>query len=101
VELNVGEPSTYVIRTQPNELCLSTVESAAKAIAHIEGDPSIYKALTKPLDALCSFQLEYGAVHHFSKEYLIVNGLYDKPVTRKIRKKMRKHGDKGETKVLL
>lgn len=88
VEVNVGKPSTYVIRTQPTEGCLSTVETAALTLAHVEGDPTLYKALTKPLDALCSFQLDYGAVSHHSKEYLIVNGLYDQPVTRKMRKKL-------------
>ncbi|KAI1296755.1 tRNA-uridine aminocarboxypropyltransferase 2 [Halotydeus destructor] len=90
VELNVGRPSCYVIRTQPNDNCLSTVETAALALAHLENQPSLYQELTKPLNTLCSFQLEYGAVHHFSKEYLIVNGMYDKPVTRKMRKKIGK-----------
>ena len=90
VVINVGRPSNYVIRTQPNESCLSTVESAAQALAHLEGNPSLYEELTRPLTALCSFQLEHGAVHHYSKEYLVMNNLYDKPVTRKLRKKIGK-----------
>jgi DTW domain-containing protein YfiP len=88
VELNMGKISKYVIRTQPTEECLSTVETAALTLAHIEGDPSLYKALTAPLDKLCEFQLQRGALRHHSKEFLIVNGLYDQPVTRKIRKKL-------------
>lgn len=32
--------------------------------------------LTRPLEALCEFQMENGAVAHQSKEYLIKNGLY-------------------------
>ncbi|RWS17223.1 DTW domain-containing protein 2-like protein [Dinothrombium tinctorium] len=93
VEINVGKPSNYVIRTQPTEECLSTVETAAITLSHLENNPNIYEILTKPLQALCSFQLKHGAVHHFSKEYLILNGLYNKPITRKIKKKLRKHED--------
>jgi DTW domain-containing protein YfiP len=93
VEVNSPNPSTYVIRTQPTEECLSTVETAALALSHLENQPELYEALTKPLGALCSFQLDHGAVHHYSKEYLILNGLYDRPVTRKIKKKLRKHQD--------
>ncbi|RWS27571.1 DTW domain-containing protein 2-like protein [Leptotrombidium deliense] len=93
VEINVGKPSNYVIRTQPTEECLSTVETAAITLSYLESNPNIYEILTKPLEALCSFQLKHGAVHHFSKEYLILNGLYKKPITRRIKKKLRKHQD--------
>lgn len=36
-----------------------------------------------PLKALCDFQMEHGAQPHQSKEYLIFNGLYKKPISRK------------------
>lgn len=95
VVLNVQKRSNYVIRTQPTEESLSTVETAAITLAHLEDNRSIYDTLMKPLQALCTFQLEHGAAHHFSKEYLILNGLYKKPITRKIQKKL---GNKQEIK---
>lgn len=39
----------------------------------------VYQTLVKPLRALCSYQLEHGAVVHHSKQYLIEHGLYVKP----------------------
>ena len=36
----------------------------------------VFQILTRPLEALCDFQIENGAVVHQSKEYLIKNGLY-------------------------
>ncbi|XP_053202800.1 tRNA-uridine aminocarboxypropyltransferase 2-like [Panonychus citri] len=98
VVLNVQKRSNYVIRTQPTEESLSTVETAAITLAHLENNQSIYDTLMKPLQALCTFQLEHGAVHHFSKEYLILNGLYNKPITRKIQKKL---GNKQEIKYFI
>lgn len=91
VEIECGQPSTYVIRTQPLEGCLSTVETAALALSHTESDPSIYSTLMKPLNALCNFQLECGAVKHYSKEYLVVNGLYSKdmPIPKDVKKKLK------------
>lgn len=91
VEIDSGHPSTYVIRTQPLEGCLSTVETAALALAHTESDPSIYETLMKPLDVLCNFQLECGAVKHYSKEYLVLHGLHDKdmPIPKDVKKKLK------------
>ena len=91
VEIDCGQPSTYVIRTQPLEGCLSTVETAALALSHVENNPSIYSILMKPLDALCNFQLERGAVKHHSKEYLVLNGLHDKnmPIPKDVKKKLK------------
>jgi hypothetical protein len=77
-----------VIRTQPTEESLSTVETAALALSYLENNPTIYQQLNKPLEALCKFQLEHGAVRHSSKEYMILNGLYKKPITRKIKQKL-------------
>ena len=88
IELNGTHPSNYVIRTQPTDGCLSTVESAALVLSHVENDPTIYEKLTNPLKALCDFQLSFGAVTHQSKEFLIMNGLYNKPLTKRIKQKL-------------
>ena len=88
IELNGTHPSNYVIRTQPTDGCLSTVESAALVLSHVEKDPTIYEKLTNPLKALCDFQLSFGAVTHQSKEFLIMNGLYTKPLTKRIKQKL-------------
>ena len=42
----------------------------------------IHDDLVRPLKALCDYQLEYGAVSHQSKEHLIFNGLYKKPISK-------------------
>ena len=39
--------------------------------------------MVKPLKALCDYQFEHGARPHQSKEYLIFNGLYKKPLSKK------------------
>ncbi|CAE1286127.1 DTW domain-containing protein 2 [Acanthosepion pharaonis] len=80
VQINSGMISKYVIRTQPTDVCLSTVESAAVALSFLEKKPQIIDILTKPLEALCQFQLDHGAQKHQSKEYLIKNGLYKRKV---------------------
>ncbi|XP_072051493.1 tRNA-uridine aminocarboxypropyltransferase 2-like [Amphiura filiformis] len=64
---NVGV-SQYVIRTQPKDGALSTVESAALALSILEDRPELQDILLAPLKALCQFQLEHGAVIHQSKE---------------------------------
>lgn len=64
MELKSDSPSNYVIRTQPTEVSLSTVETAAVALSFLEDEASIYNSLTAPLKALCQFQLQYGAVSH-------------------------------------
>lgn len=83
VMINNGRLSEYVIRTQPNDACMSTVECAAVALAHLEPDPSLIDAFVRPLKALCDFQLQHGAKTHHSKEYLFVNGLCDQPLSEK------------------
>ncbi|XP_031564527.1 DTW domain-containing protein 2-like, partial [Actinia tenebrosa] len=60
--------SEYVIRTQPTNQSLCTVEAVALALEILEDDIHIYKRLINPLKALCQFQLDHGALVHCSKE---------------------------------
>lgn len=56
------------------------------------GDPIVMsrccflQVLLKPLQALCSFQLQHGAQIHHSKEHLIKNGQYNKVMPKNKRK---------------
>ncbi|XP_062828228.1 tRNA-uridine aminocarboxypropyltransferase 2 isoform X2 [Anolis carolinensis] len=86
VELKTSLSSQYVIRTQPTNTCLSTLECAAVALAIMEKNESIKETVLRPLQALCSFQLQHGAQVHHSKEHLLKNGLYDKPMPKNKRK---------------
>lgn len=43
----------------------------------------IHTDLLRGLKALCDFQIEHGSECHQSKEYLILNGLYDKPISKR------------------
>lgn len=47
--------------------------------------------MVKPLRALCEYQIQYGAVCHQSKEYLLVHGMYTKPISEKNIKKLTKN----------
>uniref|UniRef100_A0A3Q3W965 tRNA-uridine aminocarboxypropyltransferase n=1 Tax=Mola mola TaxID=94237 RepID=A0A3Q3W965_MOLML len=80
VQLNRTLSSQYVIRTQPSNICLSTLESAAVALSILEQNDNIQEVT--PLKALCSFQLEHGAQIHHSKEHQLKNGMYDKPMPK-------------------
>ena len=40
------------------------------------------QVLLRPLNALCTFQLQHGAQVHHSKEHLLRNGLYDRPMPK-------------------
>ncbi|XP_066037455.1 tRNA-uridine aminocarboxypropyltransferase 2 isoform X2 [Chamaea fasciata] len=86
VQLKPSISSQYVIRTQPTNTCLSTLECAAVALSIIEKNTSIQETILHPLQALCSFQLQHGAQIHHSKEHLLKNGLYDKPMPKNKRK---------------
>ncbi|XP_030598527.1 DTW domain-containing protein 2 isoform X2 [Archocentrus centrarchus] len=86
VQLNRTLSSQYVIRTQPSNICLSTLECAAVALSILERNDEIQEVLLKPLKALCSFQLQHGAQIHHSKEHLLKNGMYDKPMPKNKRK---------------
>lgn len=88
VALDNTERSRYVIRTQPTDTCLSTVEAVGLVLSHLEGSPAIMDLLTTPLKAICDFQINNGAVEHQSKEYLITNGLYDKPLNKRVQKSL-------------
>ncbi|XP_027621697.1 DTW domain-containing protein 2 [Tupaia chinensis] len=86
VQLGASVPSQYVIRTQPTSRCLSTLECAALALSILERDDCIQETLLRPLQALCSFQLQHGAQIRLSKEHLLKNGLYPKPMPKNKRK---------------
>lgn len=83
--------SHYVIRTQPATGCLSTLETAASALSTLEGDPSITEQLVQPLIELCKFQLDNGAVHHHSREFLIKTRTYPKQVGRRLTKLLKQN----------
>ncbi|XP_037547767.1 tRNA-uridine aminocarboxypropyltransferase 2, partial [Nematolebias whitei] len=86
VQLHQTLSSQYVIRTQPSNICLSTLECAAVALSILEQDADILEVLLRPLKALCSFQLQHGAQVHHSKEHLLRTGMYDKPMPKNKRK---------------
>uniref|UniRef100_A0A9L0JK92 tRNA-uridine aminocarboxypropyltransferase n=1 Tax=Equus asinus TaxID=9793 RepID=A0A9L0JK92_EQUAS len=75
VQLKTSISSQYVIRTQPTNRCLSTLECAAVALSILEKNIYIQETLLRPLQALCSFQLQHGAQIRLSKEHLLKNGL--------------------------
>lgn len=93
VQINPNQTSGYVIRTQPTRECLSTVETVAYALSVLEENPQLQEVLTRPLQTLCQYQLEHGAVTHHSKEFLIQNGLYPKPLPRRIIHKLARNED--------
>jgi len=45
VQLSDTGLSKYVIRTQPNNSCLSTVETVALAISQLENRPEVYEVI--------------------------------------------------------
>uniref|UniRef100_A0AC11D0W0 DTW domain containing 2 n=1 Tax=Ovis aries TaxID=9940 RepID=A0AC11D0W0_SHEEP len=86
VQLKTSISSQYVIRAQPTNRCLSTLECAAVALSILEKNNYIQETLLRPLQALCSFQLQHGAQIRLSKEHLLKNGLYPKPMPKNKRK---------------
>lgn len=69
VQLNVETKSIYVVRTQPVDGYLSTLETVAFTLGAVEETPVIQDKLLSPLHAMCNFQVNHGAVHHDSKEF--------------------------------
>jgi len=45
VQLSDMGLSKYVIRTQPNNSCLSTVETVALAVSQLENRPEVYEVI--------------------------------------------------------
>ncbi|RNA05560.1 DTW domain-containing 2 [Brachionus plicatilis] len=91
IKIDTDFKSEYTIRTQPREFFLSTLETVSIILSTIEEKPKIYEDLVRPLKALCEYQFEYGAQPHQSKEFLIFNGLYNKPLSKKYRNYLTKN----------
>lgn len=67
LEFRNKQKSAFVVRTQPDESGVCTVEAVGLALSIAEDRPEIFQELIKPLHALCRAQLEHGDVVHKDK----------------------------------
>ena len=67
VKINSSTVSEYLIRQQPTDQCLCTVECAAISLSVVEDNPFIQEMMVKPLRTLCEIQLKNGAVIKHTK----------------------------------
>ena len=86
--LKAGQPSEYVVRSQPALGGLSTLEAAARAIEVLEQQPGLVDALLAPLRALCNTQIHHGEVQHQPSLFKAENAAYVKKKPQYPEKKM-------------
>lgn len=83
--------SDYLIRTQPTEESLCTLEAVCLALVYLGEDDELEEKLRNPLKRLCEIQIGFGAVTHKSKQYNLANGLIDAELLPKRNKKVNRH----------